>query len=312
MQMANSTNQGMLQPYELLFCSVELTESSHTPLIYIVVINIFLAVTAFLGNLLILAALSKDCPLHPPSKLLLRSLVATDLCVGILAELPFIAYWLSVVKKKMNFCPFARGIIYVTGNMLCAVSILTMTTIAVERLLALTLGLRYGQVVTLKRTFALLTICWAVSIAGSTLHFVNYALSLWYGYMGSLSCLVISTFCYGKIFRTLRLRHRNQVHQQPAQSIQTFQRNATRYRKALKTTLWLQVAIVICYFPYVAVVFITSAASRTSPALFLARQITLTLIFLNSLLNPILYCWKINEIRNSVKETFTKLYHFLN
>ncbi|XP_068684487.1 melanocortin receptor 5-like [Montipora foliosa] len=265
-----------------------------------------------LGNLLILAALSKDCPLHPPSKLLLRNLAATDLCVGILAEPTFIAYWLSVVKKKMNFCLFVRGIIYVTGNMLCAVSILTMTTIAVERLLALTLGLRYGQVVTLKRTFAILTICWAVSIAGSTLHFVDYALSLWYGYMVCLICIVISTFSYGKIFRTLRLRHRNQVHQQPAQLIQTFKRNATRYRKALKTALWLQVALVVCYFPYVAVVIITSAASRTSPALFLARQITLTLIFLNSSLNPILYCWKITEIRNSVKETFTKLYHFSN
>ena len=167
---------------------MELTESSHTPLLCIVVINILLTVTAFLGNLLILAALSKDCPLHPPSKSLLRSLAVTDLCVGILAEPTFIAYWISVVRKKMNFCLFARGIMYVTGNMLCAVSILTMTTIAVERLLALTLGLRYGQVVTLKRTSVLLTIFWAVSIAGSTLHFVDYALSLWHGFTVCLIC----------------------------------------------------------------------------------------------------------------------------
>ncbi|XP_068682748.1 melanocyte-stimulating hormone receptor-like [Montipora foliosa] len=302
----------MWQPYELLFCSVELTESSHAPLICIVVINILLAVTAFVGNLLILAALSKNCPLHAPSKLLLRSLTASDLCVGILAEPTFIAYWLSVVLKKINFCLFAHRTIYVTGNMLCAVSILTMTTIAVERLLALTLGLRYVQVVTLKRTSVLLTICWAVSIAGSTLHFVDYAVSLWYGYVACLICLVISTFCYGKIFRTLRLHHRNRVHQQPTQSIQTFQRNAMRYKKALKTALWLQVTFVICYFPYVAVAFITSAASRMSPALFLARQITLTLVFFNSSLNPILYCWKITEIRKSVKETLTKIYHFSN
>ena len=309
MQMANSTNQGMWQPYELLFCSLELTESSHTPLICIVAINILLAVTAFVGNLLILVALGKNCPLHPPSKLLLRSLTASDLCVGILAEPTFIAYWLSVVKKKINFCLFVHRTIYVTGNVLCAVSILTMTTIAVERLLALTLGLRYRQVVTLKRTSVLLTICWAVSITGSTLHFVDYTLSLWFGCMACLISLVISTFCYWKIFRTLRLHHRNRVHQQPAQSIQTFQRNDMRYKKALKTALWLQVTLVTCYFPYVAVAFISSAVSRISPALFLARQITLTLIFLNSSLNPILYCWKINEIRNSVKETLTKLYY---
>ena len=150
-----STDQAMGKPHELLFCSVEMTESSHTPLIYLAVINILLAVTAFVGNLLIFVALGKDSPLHPPSKLLLRSLAATDLCVGILAEPTFIAYWLSVVKKKTNFCLFVHRIIYVTGNMLCAVSILTMTTIAVERLLAIRLGLRYGQVVTLKRTYVL-------------------------------------------------------------------------------------------------------------------------------------------------------------
>ena len=234
-----------------------------------------------MGNLLILVALGKNCPLHPPSKLLLRNLTASDLCVSILAEPTFIAYWLSVVLKKMNFCLFAHRTIYVTGNMLCAVSILTMTTIAVERLLALTLGLRYGQVVTLKRTSVLLTICWAVSIAGSTLHFVDYLLSLWYGYIATSICLAISIYSYAKICFTLRKNCQNRIrdHVQPSDA---YQLNITRYRKAVHSALLLQVTLVICYLPYITVAFFTTALG-VSPAMYLLsrqlRQLRFRLFF---------------------------------
>ena len=298
----------MKNPDELLFCSVAMAESSHTPLICVVVINMLLAVTAFVGNLLILSALGKDSSLHPPSKLLLRNLAASDLFVGILAEPTFLAHWLSVVKKKMKFCLFVHRIIYVTGNMLCAVSILTMTTIAVERLLALTLGLRYRQVVTLKRTFVLLTVFWFLSIAGSTLHLVDYLLSLWYGYIAGSLCLAISLLSYGKIFFTLRKYCQNQMrdHVQPSEQCPL---NIARYRKAVNSALWLHVTLAICYLPYIIVAFFTTALG-ISPAIYLARQITISLIFLNSSLNPVLYFWKIKEVRNSVKETVTKLCHF--
>ena len=46
-------------------------------------VNIFLSITAFLGNFLILAALNKESYLHPPSKLLYRCLATTDLLVGL-------------------------------------------------------------------------------------------------------------------------------------------------------------------------------------------------------------------------------------
>ena len=298
----------MKNPDELLFCSVAMVESSHTPLICIVVINILLAVTAFVGNMLILVALGKESSLHPPSRLLLRNLAASDLFVGILAEPTFLAHWLSVVKKKMKFCLLAHRIIYVTGNMLCIVSILTMTTIAVERLLALTLGLRYRQVVTLKRTFVLLMVFWVLSIAGSTLHFLDYLLSLWYGYIGGLLCLAISLFSNGKIFLILRnnCQIKMRIHVQPSEACPL---NIARYRKAVNCALLLQVTLAICYLPYIIVAFFTTALG-ISPAIYLARQIAISLIFLNSSLNPVLYCWKIKEVRNSVKDTVTKLCHF--
>ena len=156
-------NYGESKCYEELFCSAELTGTTHTLLIYLSVINILLSVTAFMGNLLILVALGKESPLHPPSKLLLRSLATTDLFVGVVAEPLVVIYWMSVLKQNWNFCRYAQSAVYLAGHVLCSVSLLTLTTIAVERLLALILSLRYAQVVTVKRTYITLTGLWIFS-----------------------------------------------------------------------------------------------------------------------------------------------------
>ena len=148
---------------------------------------------------------------------------------------------------------------------------------------------------------------WVFSIAGSTLHFLDYLLSSWYGYITISLCLAISIYSYGKIFFTLRKNCQNRIrdHVQPSDA---YQLNIARYRKAVNSALLLQVTLVICYFPYFTVAFFSTALG-ISPAMYLARQVTISLIFLNSSLNPVLYCWKIKDVRNSVKETVSKLFH---
>ena len=64
-------------------CPSEPTEGLKGHLLFISILNSILSLTAFLGNSLILIALHKESSLHPPSKLLLRCLATTDLCVGL-------------------------------------------------------------------------------------------------------------------------------------------------------------------------------------------------------------------------------------
>ena len=279
----------MSKTVEQLFCSAELTETTFIPLICLSVINILLSVTAFMGNLLILVALGKESPLHPPSKLLLRSLATTDLFVGVVAEPLVVVYWMSVVKQNWHFCRYAQSAVYLAGHVLCSVSLLTLTTIAVERLLALRLGLRYRQVVTVKRTYVTLTALWIFSVVASTLYFVDYFITLRIGFIECFLCITISSFCYGKIFCCLRVNQRNRVQHLTGPSAdlssQNRQFNIARYRKAVNSALWLQVALVVCYLPYgTNAVFI--ALSNLTPDIYIARQTALTLIFLNSSLNP--------------------------
>ena len=57
-------------------------------------------------------------------------------------------------KKNMNFLHYLLNATFASSLTLSGVSIYTLTALSVDRLLALLLGLRYRQVVTLRRVFA--------------------------------------------------------------------------------------------------------------------------------------------------------------
>ena len=65
-----------------IYCSEKIIRGAQNQAIYLSVIYIVLGVTAIVRNTLILIALRKETSLHQPSKVLLRNLVASDLCVG--------------------------------------------------------------------------------------------------------------------------------------------------------------------------------------------------------------------------------------
>ena len=127
--------------------------------------NIFLSMTAFGGNVLIIIAFQKVRSFHPPSKLLLSCLAITDLCVGLIAQPLYAIFLLSQEHSKL--CYYSAGLSNVIAVTFCGVSLLTMTGISVDRLLALLLGLRYRQVVTLRRVRLLVVMFWLSSIASS-------------------------------------------------------------------------------------------------------------------------------------------------
>ena len=306
MATANISGDGKQKTFEQLMCSGGLTAGIHGQLTFILVLNIFLSIAAFLGNALILAALHKESSLHPPSKLLLSSLATTDLCVGLISEALAVTFWMSVVNEHWNICYYLLLARFQTDFIFIAVSLLTLTAISVDRLLALLLGLRYRQVVTLKRTYVFVITSWVVSTAFSAIHFWNIQITMWYAVIVISLCLVTSIFSYTKIF--LNLRHRqNQVQGQTQQPNQTNPLNIARYRKAVSSALWLQLTLVACYLPQ-GIAMTLIANSVLSASVLLAYQYTVTLVYLNSSLNPILYCWKIDEVRQAVKHTIRQMF----
>ena len=91
-----------------LYCSLDMAAATHGQLTFITVLNAFLSITAFLGNVLFLVALCKESSLHPPSKLLLCSLAVTDLCVGLISE-PLYLLFLGDSNESKSKCLSLRS-----------------------------------------------------------------------------------------------------------------------------------------------------------------------------------------------------------
>ena len=310
-EMAQATNFAENKILEKLnresWCMAELTSEVKHQLIFLLVVNISVSITAFLGNTLILVALKKESSLHPPSKLLYRNLAITDLCVGVIAEPVYVTYFMSVLSDKWNICFYADVLTFFTCYVFSAVSLFTLAVISVDRLLALLLGLRYRQVVTLKRTLMTLIVGWILSIVVISTYLWDPIVTSWCVKVALSVCLVTSFVCYVKIFFILR-HDQIQVldHFPQRQQNQQVPLNIARYRKAVSAALWVQMTLVVSYLPFL----ITEALKhqRGIPlSLYHAREFTGTLVLLNSSLNPLLYCWKIREVRQAVKDTMREL-----
>ena len=200
MALTNFTEDENQKKVAELYCSAELFRGVDGELIFLSALNVFLSITAFLGNTLILVALHKETSLHPPSKLLYRNLAITDLCVGIIVEPLFVTYWTSVVNERWDICYYPHWAVNYSGLTLCSVSLLTMTAISVDRLLALLLGLRYRQVVTLKRTHIAVTGFWILPIVEASTTLWNTLITLWFQPIFVALCLFTTIFAYTKIF----------------------------------------------------------------------------------------------------------------
>ena len=282
------------------FPEAEFAAEVNDLLIFIAVLNIFLSITAFLGNTLILAALHKETSLQPASKILYRNLTITDLCIGVIVQPLVAAYLLSEVNETWIICYYTGLTAFIAAVILCLASLITVTAISVDRLLVLLLGFKYKEAVTLKRANIIVVAIWVLSIVGP----FSYA----YLAITVSICLFTLFFSYTKIFLALRCYQIHvQSHVSEGQPRQAMPLNMVRYRKGVYSALWVLVALTICYLPHYIAEVLTGQAGMTL-SLYTARQFTTILVLLNSSLNPLLYCWKITEMRQAVKETLRQLF----
>ena len=278
--------------------------------ILISALNIPLCITAFLGNTLIIVAIKKVSSLRPHSKLLFSCLAATDLCVGAITQPLFVIYLLSPEHSKLCFCVV---VLFLTiGMIFCGVSLLTLSAISVDRLLALLLGIRYRQVVTLRRVRIIVATFWIVCTLIAVTLIYNNGISYYVAFVILILCTMTSTFCYMKIYCTLRRRQtqvRDHIQQGKANAGRIPMNNLTRYKKTVSSALCLQITLLACYFPMIILILISEFQEPTASIEF-ASHVSLTLFLLNSSLNPFVYCWKMREIAQAVKDMIGQFWCF--
>ena len=285
------------------------TGSSTAPYIVNASLNVLLALVTTVANILVSSAIRKNTSLHLPSKLLLGSLVLTDLGIGVVAQPLFVAFLIAKVKGNLSRSCTTYASAGITASTLLCVSLLTMTAISLDRYIALYFHLRYRDIVTTKRVFSGFVVIWLFAgfygflwLWNPTLHgHVFIAIS-------SVSFIII-TLSYTMIYRRLRHQHGNQVTDQA--QVQTQQQaanplNVARYRRSASNMLWIYGLFVLCYLPYISVRTAAGLVGHNA----LVQCITEfagTVMFFNSCLNPFVYCYRLPEIRASVLETLHKI-----
>ena len=308
--MANSTE------YENSTSATEVTSwnAYSTSMAILAGINIFLAITASLGNTLILIALHKVTSIYPPTKLLFRCLAVTDLLRGLISQPLYVTILFPRFTTWNVNVAIPRADDFFFG-LLTVVSLLTSAAISVDRLLALLLGLRYRHTVTLRRVWVVIVCIWLISALPATCVIFSeypklYDISFWLFSSLLTFSLLVSVFSYAKIFKTLRYRQ-VQVHGNSQQGQRPNgggnQLNIARYKKTVYSIAWVQLALLICYFPYILIRWLSVKPSY-STEIYILSELFVTLIYLISSLNPALYCWRIRDVKQEVKNIIRKIF----
>ena len=298
-----------VNPCRFLTDSVEDPEYLFVHNLICSILNCVFLVPGIIGNVLVILAVWKTPSLQTPSNALLMSLATSDLAVGLLAQPSFSAWRISQMAGDIKVHCVAGAVSESFGWLLAGVSLFTITAISVERFLAVHLHLRYHDIVTRRGIAKVVLSFWLLWITITVLRFfvVNRKMLR----IIAVNFLVITSaimfLAYIMIYRLVR-RHQLQIRQQCITSSPDDNRNKNidmvRYKRSTITMLYILGFFLLCYFPFLLVMLVELAIGETlqSKAAYLY---TVTSIFINSALNPLIYCWRMMEIRMAIRKIIT-------
>lgn len=269
------------------------------------VLNGFLSFTAASGNGIVLLAIWNTPSLHSPSSTLLFGLALTDFFVGLVTQpLKVASTVIYFVSKEDGPLPLGDAF-DVISVILTGALFITATAISIDRYLVFYLHMRYQVIVTNKKAMAVLVFSWLFSSLFGFIWTQNTKAYYVIAILAFVISFSIIALMYYKIYRVVR-RHRTQIHSQ-AQSMEAQQNVSSqlsfaRCTKSAMNTFYVCFILFLCFFPYVCT---AGVIQLTGPSLtkHIALQYTGTITFLNSSVNPLVYFWRIGEIRMAIKRT---------
>ena len=264
-------------------------------------LNVLMAIVAIFGNSLVFSAVRHSPSIHLPSKLLLCCLVLTDFGVGLVVQPQFVTFLSTRIEYPEIAC-FCLKSFGFASSLLISGSVLTMTAISLDRYIALFFHLKYHEIVTTKRVCAVLAITWSLALFFASTWFWNTTL---YSFLVSFVlfvCVLVISVAYIKIYRGLRQQHGHQAQDQAQVQAQQQTGNTldlAKYRRSASSMLWIYGLFILCYLPYFCFRFL-STFRRHNVFIQCIFEFALTVVLLNSCLNPIVYCLRLPEIRSDV------------
>ena len=267
-------------------------------------VNIPLALASLIGNSMVLQAIRKTPSLRSPLTSLICGLALSDLVVGTLVQPFFIADILvQLYVQSQGFKHTFRRCYNTIGFYLCGVSLCTIACISIDRFIAIEKPLRYPSIVTTYRISRLLLAIWSICLLLASSQFWEERLLL-----ASIASVVsislsVSTISHVRMYKIVR-RHQTEIGAQ-LQAVENSLTiiNMKSLHKAAINAFIVFIVLFVCYCPYLVVYIVTSGSRKNSATV--ARSLSSTVVFTNSALNPIVYCWRLRKIRRAVERIFS-------
>ena len=260
------------------------------------VLNAPLMLISIIGNTLVLAAILRTPSLRSPSTVFLCSLAVSDFIVGLVVQPLYIV-------SKLTGNLYVYQVLTLMAASGTGLSLLITTAISVDRFLALHYHMRYSSLMTSHRAIYASSVLWFICFLFSLLSFWRMNAYYFSAAITIAICLLVSSCCYALIYRIVRRHHLQIRVQQQAVDILNTGNNQTdmqRSTKSAKNTFIYYIVMVLCYTP----LFIALSVLYISPNHWTnIWTLTDTIAFMNSSINPVLYCWRLCELRRAVVKT---------
>ena len=260
-------------------------------------LNVPLLLISIVGNCLVLAAMTKTPSLRTPSMLFLCSLAISDLLVGFVAQPLYIASVFTRINVLDNLC-------FLVSFATCGISLCSITVISVDRFLALHYHMRYPAMVTKSRSILTLVLMWSFICILSGIYCLNRNVYFLVIALGVGLCLFISIVAYIGIFRVVR-HQQLQIHTQQ-QAVQAGTEDVSNMRQLKRSALNSFVFFIVMVVFY-APMSVAMAVYLVTEEWEYAWSFTTTAVFMNSSINPFLYCWRLRKLRKAVVKTVKKI-----
>ena len=260
------------------------------------ILDSIFSLTTCVGNFVILHAIRKTEDLYSPSFALLYCLATSDLLVGAICQPFFVAYKIAEIVDDFSAYCTLRMFQSISSWITSGVS---LAAVSIDRLLALTLHLRYNMIVTIPRVFQTASVIWMFSVTVVMLRFWMSNDWMFFTVVILLLTFLVTTLSTSKIFQIVRKHQRQNNDQNVAGvSLQTNTINVLKCKKSAVTVLYVYGLFLIFYLPFCVTMIVETFIGYTR-SVKIAYDYVTTVVFINSFLNPVVYCWRIREIRRA-------------
>ena len=277
-----------------------LTEASY---VIAIIFNSISCPFTVLLNLLVILAVKRKTGLQTNANILLACLAVTDLFCGLVVQPSFILWKAFQLNSVHNNCMLKRihNVILGLGSLL---SVLHISLVTCERLIAIKYSLRYLTIVNPKKILVAVITIWVFCLlvqTGLLFSFqtvANLYITFFVAFV-MLVCILFVLISYTILFREI-IRHRKMINAQ--HQIQDDAERYAREDKAFWTTAFVVGALLFSFIPMaLALLFRPSKGYDGLHDVFLPWARTVAM--LNSVLNPLIYCWRQKEMREFFLKT---------